>query len=314
MAATTGKVGINNNLPPTIAFSLPKERVSGEVPVDLNISDPENDSVNLKLEVSNDNGSTWKSATITSGTVSGISNLNFSSTIFWDSAKDFPGLYSDKIAMRITPTDVNKNEGKPTVVSGIQVNNNQPPTVTITMGTPAVNGDVPVSYRISDAESDSNISLAPEYSPDGGFSWFPASTEGNLTGIGSSGYSGSLTWKSSKDAPGKNLDEVQFRITGTDYNRGESTTSFQVRGEEQRTANGNAGHTIGAQRSTFVSRSISRIARATKYRWCATTAPMAAEPGRRHTSWASPPRLTPRATKVPSPGQAPPTSPIKPAA
>jgi len=234
VAVTTGKVGINNNLPPTIAFSLPKERLSGDVPVDLNISDPENDNVNLKIEVSGDNGSTWKPATITSGITSDISNLNFASTIFWNTARDFPGLYSDKVAMRITPTDVNKNEGKPTVVSGIQVNNNEPPKVTITMGTPAANGDVPVSYRISDAENDSNISLAPEYSPDGGFSWFPATTEGNLTNIGPSGYSGSLTWKSSKDAPGKNLDAVQFRITGSDYNRGEATTSqkFVVKNNE----------------------------------------------------------------------------------
>lgn len=230
----SGNLNVNNNQPPVIAFSLPKDRLSGEVPIDFTISDPENDNVNLNVEVSGDGGSTWKKATISSGSITDISNLNYSSSFIWNLAKDLPGSHSDSIAMRITPSEANGNIGKAVIVSGIQINNNEPPRITLNMGNVNAAGDVPVSYSISDSESDNNISLEAEYSPDGGFTWMKATTEGNTGNIGPAGYKGTLTWISSKDVPGKNLDSVQFRITPADFSKGEPavSTNFNLKNNQ----------------------------------------------------------------------------------
>ena len=90
------------------------------------------------------------------------------------------------------------------------------------IATPAVaqSGDVPISYTLADAESDT-CGIAVEYSPDGGSAWHGATAGSGGDGaipLTSSpvGTAHTFVWASGSDIVNANMPAVRFRITPVD--------------------------------------------------------------------------------------------------
>jgi hypothetical protein len=154
---------LDNNTQPRIEIQPITEEVSNNVMIDYTIDDFENDNISLNIEYSQDSGSTWKPATISSGDVSDISSFSYASGIVWDSTADLPSVDSDRIAIKITPQD--NDIGESDMISDIHIDNNQPPVVSINIPPDEMVGNVEIGYFITDNEGDP-VSLDVQYSPD----------------------------------------------------------------------------------------------------------------------------------------------------
>ncbi len=215
-APATVTIGVDNNHPPEVSLTDPLGEVSGIVKINFYISDVENDPVDLLVEYSSDGGTTWKKATILTNTI-GLRDYNAS--FDWDSAKDLGKGGKTKVQLRATPSEPGR-KGKPAVTNAFDVSNISPPSITITSaGEPdKTTGNAIISYSISDPDN-AMMDIVAEYSDDGGKHWYPATVEGNKTGIAPSAYAGKLLWKFSTDVPTQ-IPNASFRFRITASNKG----------------------------------------------------------------------------------------------
>ncbi len=214
---------LDNNEPPSVKVSDPAGEQEGDVTLDYNLSDSENDTLSILCEYYDDFTSGWVKASIT-GDTTGITSIEGSIT--WNTMADLPTTAA-YIKFRITPRDLDMGTSDTTefILDNIGVS-----TLTInTQLTGEQTGDILFEYTISDDEKDI-ISLTPEYSTDGGETWHDASITGNTGGIDSLHYTGSLVWHSDTDLPGADLLTVRFRIVPDDGTIGISseTNNFHL--------------------------------------------------------------------------------------
>lgn len=207
---------VDNNNRPRADVLPAKEEHAGDVTIPFRLADDENDTVSLACEYSTDGGQTWTPASV-SGTTTGIGPGSYASSVVWNSSADIPGLDQDNLLFRITPADT--GPGEPSISPPFHVDNDKPPSVQVTTPQGELYGDITIEYTLSDTENDV-LSVLPEYSEDGGASWQPATVDGPLTDIYSSGYLGSLIWLSEKDLGGTDQTDIAFRITPSDNDKG----------------------------------------------------------------------------------------------
>jgi len=218
---------VDNNKPPTITVTPVEAEIVGDVVFKYNISDEENDVVDLKVRYSPDGGATWKDASVT-GQLSAIRPSRYDTgSLSWSSDTDEPYLDSDKVLVEVTPCDL--DPGTPTQSNTFHLDNNRPPSVLLTDVYEEVSGDVPIEYELSDREND-NLSIACYYSSDAGQNFLPATVSGNATAITSANYKGSIIWKSDQDAGGVDSRTYQFRIVPKDNDEGkaDNTGNFHM--------------------------------------------------------------------------------------
>ncbi len=223
----TGQPGVtpafqvdNNHVPKVNVADYTREE-TGDIQVVYNVNDRENDYVNLQVEYSLDSGATFKPATVT-GSTEHVGPTPYEGSLVWNSVSDIPGVDSSQVVLRITPSDNDVGESgqnKP-----FQVDNSSEPSVTIAAITEEQTGDVVVSYTLADVEGDP-LSIVPEYSPDDGKTWKPATVTGAVEAIPKSAYAGRLTWQSAVDMDRVDDFQTHFRLRPFDNDEG---TSFEI--------------------------------------------------------------------------------------
>lgn len=141
----------------------------------------------------------------------------------------FKGIYSDNVRFRMEVFDGLFSSGWQ-ISPPFHVDRNNRPVVAIRSVSSSVSaGLVHVNYSISDAESDS-VSLAFEYSINGGLSWHEGQPEQNLDKIPSNRYIGTMTWQFAGNLT-SGIDYAKFRVrlTPSDYNTGVPVESENIR-------------------------------------------------------------------------------------
>ena len=139
-------------------------------------------------------------------------------------APTIPGTYEEDWQMygAATPPALGTSFG-PTVSVEIVVPGtaptNYPPQVGVVTPTGTQSGNVTINYSLFDVESDP-CSIQAQYSPNGGTTWYSATSSG---GSGTSGLASvpggsphSYVWASGTDIGSSNNSNVEFRITPTD--------------------------------------------------------------------------------------------------
>ncbi len=209
----------NNN--PVISLVDDGSEVSGDVTINYTITDTESDAVRLIPEYSTDSGTTWMRAT-TSGDTLNIQPAGYTGSLTWYTGTDLPGLDLDEVFFRITPSD-NALEIGTADITGRHVDNNQVPSAVITNSAyTSTDTTWTFDYTLTDAESDT-LSLAVEFSTDGGGIWTTATTPSSITGLLPATYTGSLVWQVERDLPGA-VTRADFRITPSDIDEGTPAT------------------------------------------------------------------------------------------
>lgn len=108
--------------------------------------------------------------------------------------------------------------------AGFQFDLNAAPSCSIVTPSGVQSGDVLINYMLVDVESNT-LSIALEYSADDGKTWDACSLSGTTSGIGPTGYSGTVTWDSATNLPDCE-GEVQLRLTASDqYDPGNPCTT-----------------------------------------------------------------------------------------
>lgn len=114
--------------------------------------------------------------------------------------------------------------------SSFAIDNNEPPTVSVTTPSGEQSGDVIIDYTLSDTDSDI-LSFFCEYSTNSGVDWSTATVSGSTSGITIANYSGNITWQSQADLLEIFVSSAIFKITPSDsYDTGisSSTEDFSV--------------------------------------------------------------------------------------
>ncbi|MCH8287953.1 MAG: hypothetical protein IID12_02450 [Candidatus Marinimicrobia bacterium] len=94
-SSATGAFHLDNNNPPSIFAFGPLAEFRGDAQINFNLFDDENDLIGIRVEYSDDNGSSWNPADIT-GDTSGITAS--SGSILWHSLNDLPELVGEALS------------------------------------------------------------------------------------------------------------------------------------------------------------------------------------------------------------------------
>src|SRR6185503_1023424 len=212
----------------TAALTTPAGAQKGVVSIGYNLIDPAGLTCTIAVEFSINGGRVWQPATAGTGgdgtTDLGSSPGGVAHVYRWNSLVDgvAPGAPDGNVRIRITPTDT--LPGTPSSTSNFTVDNsaNTAPSIAITPLVGVQSGLVPVSYTLTDAQSDP-CSLQPSFSTDGGTSYSPA-TPGpggdGVAGLSSTpgGTAHAFLWNSVADgvAPSGVNATVRIRLTPAD--------------------------------------------------------------------------------------------------
>ncbi|MCH8838312.1 MAG: VCBS repeat-containing protein, partial [Candidatus Marinimicrobia bacterium] len=215
----------NNRIPTATLIPLAAVEYKGDIVIDYQLFDLENDTLNIAVEYLDTDQAIWQSASLT-GTTAFIVSENYTGQITWQTAIDLPegiGYYS----LRITPFDNDEGVSDTSIILLDQLG------VAITIGISQFDteqsGDIEVGYTLQDDESDT-LGILAEFSIDSGETWGQSSISGATSGIVPSNYSGTLTWHSESDLPGVDATTVRFRIIPMDAHVGISleTADFHL--------------------------------------------------------------------------------------
>jgi len=248
---TSGSFNVNNMTgAPWVEVTTPTGEQSGAaVIINYKLYDPNDPTCSIEVEFWDPFVSLWKPATMGAGG-DGTSNLSASPSgtlhgYSWNSVADLGNKYTTQARIRIRPYD-GTTYGSWVPTDAFVVANNAAPSVTIVTPSGPQRGDVTISYKLFDNESDS-CSIMVEYSDDGGATYKPA-TKGpggdGVTGLTSSpsGTSHTYVWDSIADIGGTSQDDIRIRITPNDgYRNGTpaATDNFTVSNVSNVTWNGN---------------------------------------------------------------------------
>ncbi|MBI2901059.1 MAG: hypothetical protein HYY17_12810 [Planctomycetes bacterium] len=225
-ADTTGNFTVHNvtNVAPSVVVVDPSSSQSGQASVEYALYDPNSDLCTLTVEYSADDGVTFSAATPgaggdgTSGLASGP--LGVLHVFVWNSLADIGGVTNKNVQIRIRPSDAAVGTADTTVNFTVNNTSNSPPIVTVSKPSGVQSGNVTISYKLKDVNSDV-CSIVVEFSQDGGLTFAPATA--GLGGDGTSGLTASapgvwhtFVWNSAADlGPGTQTD-IQIRITPSD--------------------------------------------------------------------------------------------------
>ncbi|MCF7823508.1 MAG: FG-GAP-like repeat-containing protein [Candidatus Marinimicrobia bacterium] len=194
--------------------------LSGDITVDYQISDDEEDDIDLHLEYSSDSGTNWDTANVT-GAVSGLTSSNYSGNLIWHSKSDLPGIDITTIRLRLTPND--GNPGFPLETEDFHLDNNLPPAISEITIPDTIAVLAALAYDLTDMENDT-LSLEITYSTDQGTTWFGGESGFGTYKIYPGGYSDSFDWYTYESFGFQRLQDVWVNFSVSDNDPGSDTT------------------------------------------------------------------------------------------
>ena len=208
---------------PSAQIIAPTTEVQGRVNLGVRLSDPDQNTLDIVYQYSTDGGYSWYPATIIEADQAGIGRYDFDIT--WESTTDLPGFDGYQVRLQALPSDMNAGIAVPS--APFHLDNNSLPTARIT--SPSVydvfRGVVPVSFSLTDIESD-DITLNLEYRLHGvEESWHIAEGLVSKGPFGLSRYNTMLNWNSSVDLPEVSRLDVDIRLIAIE---GDSVRSEEV--------------------------------------------------------------------------------------
>ncbi len=221
---------------PTATVQTPAGTQVGSVAVSYSLVDLESDPCTILAEYSLDGGTTWLGATAgaagdgTEG-LAAQPDPGTAHTFAWNSLMDGVGLGSpESVKFRITPSNTVTGPAAESGAFSVDNSANTAPSVAVT--TPVTSsGLIPVSYTLTDAESD-DASITVEYSVDSGANWAtafdgPGGDGRSALGSAPGGAARTYVWNSFENgvATGGALGTVRIRITPTDGQAGPAVSS-----------------------------------------------------------------------------------------
>ncbi|MHC4662783.1 MAG: hypothetical protein ACYS8W_13965, partial [Planctomycetota bacterium] len=176
--------------PASVSITTPSgSPIQNDVAVQFNLAHPFSTNTSVIVEYYNYVVGLWSLASISAGAPESMSDLATSPggtmhIFLWDSRADLGHGIHDGIRVRISPVG-----GLGATTSDFTVDNTEPPVLTITGFTPAVQeyGDISINFTVSDFESD-NVWVQVRYSLDGGATFPPDQTANRAAGLGNSMY------------------------------------------------------------------------------------------------------------------------------
>lgn len=239
-------------------ITTPAGTQTGVVPISYTLIDPAGLTCVVAVEFSTNGGGVWQPAAPAPGG-DGTSDLASSPTgvphtFAWNSVADgvAPGGPDSNVRFRITPATTVPGASGATQNFTVDNAGNTAPTASITPLVGVQSGLVPVSYALTDAQSDP-CSVQASFSVDGGTSFSPA-TQGpggdgasNLTSSGG-GTAHTYLWNSVADgvAPSGANSTVRFRLQPADGTAGTAATTadFSVDNSGKSSGSSLAGYPI----------------------------------------------------------------------
>ena len=219
---------VDNTQLPYSHITTPSIESAGDITINYELIDLQQDSLDILCQFSSDGGSTWNDADVT-GTVTNIALLDttYSGSITWRSNIDLHQADNENARFRIFPSDDN-GTGIGAATNDFHVDNNSTPVIAITPITVEVSDSIEIQFSISDSTSDL-ITIVPEYSIDEGVTWDTANVVGFLEDLADSVYTGSIVWPSHVQTEGTDQENLMFRITPVDIDTASATiTSFHL--------------------------------------------------------------------------------------
>ena len=200
---------------PVAEVGTPAEEQAGAVGIDFQITDDDDSDVDIGFAY--EVGGTRRTATV-SGVDAQLTAAQYKGitlTVTWDTETDLAG-QDESVRFVITVSDADHPTGKQAITADFQVDNNQIPIAVLTAPAGPVGRVVEIPFALSDAENDL-LTLAGEYSTDGGSSWVAATILSEIADINQ--YESSVLWDAFADL-GYGSFPVRFRLTPGDSDSG----------------------------------------------------------------------------------------------
>ena len=204
---------LDNNKPPYCSISSPEryDLFRGLVPVDFTVVDSEWDEIHLDLQYRlHERNDTWHSAAgLMNSSI--IDASRYSTTLRWNSSVDLPETPRVEIDIRLLAAD--RDSAYSQEIGPITLSNSNLPEVVSTSVSEisTLRRIAEISFEVADDENRS-LTLAVDYSINGGKTWEPASLSGSTTGLVPGNYIGSFTWRYGQDDVA-NEEEAILRLT-----------------------------------------------------------------------------------------------------
>jgi len=215
--ATSSSFSIDTRAPVVDTISATQNAGSGLVTISYNLVDQTSSALNVVLEISDDNGSSWTvpraSAT---GAVGAAVTTGVGKTITWDAGADYTNHYTSSMLVRLTATDSFANAATPVTSSVFTIDTKTPVIATLSASQVATSDQVTISYDLSD-DTTNGLTVSVETSPDGGTTWGAATTLGGNAGGGqSTGTNKLVTWSAGIDLPNTETTRMTVRVKTSD--------------------------------------------------------------------------------------------------
>ena len=182
---------------------------NGDISIEYQLSDVENDTLSIFCDYSTDGDTSWYPASVT-GDTSEIVSGTYTGTIIWNSSID---VVDSDVLFRIRPADDNLGIADSTAT--FHVDNYQGQSVVLGEVTGEHSDSIFVEFTVTDTTNDI-IDLLLGYSIDLGDSWNNAYVLGDTFHLDSSRYEGWFIWDSRTDLPGVDIPELWFRVSPSD--------------------------------------------------------------------------------------------------
>ena len=200
---------VNNNQLPVVS-TVTTSGNSGDITISYTLADGNNDTCNIAVFYSTNDGSTYTQTTNFTGSATNVLP-GAGKTLTWKSVQDVNRNVAN-VKIRLVPTD-KVGTGTGAESATFAVNNNQLPVVSnvVTSGN---SGNIAITFDLVDGNNDS-CKVALAYSIDGGTTYVPTtSVIGNTTGI-TPGTGRSLSWNSTADVSSSQAN-VRVRVQPAD--------------------------------------------------------------------------------------------------
>ena len=210
---TTQAFNLANNTKPAIRVTPVTGIQNGDVDIAYTLSDTDADTLGITVQYS-ENGTVWHAATV-SGITDGIAPSNYTNTVTWKSATDFPDALQKSIWIKITPFDQDTGicDSLQIIITNKGIPSCDPLTLT---GGDTLSDTITIRYTLKDKDNDT-LSITVHYLSDTG--WVATTNvAGKTTGITAADYTGSVIWLSNIDLPNTFSKKMQVKITPSDKN------------------------------------------------------------------------------------------------
>jgi len=208
ISSISDTINVDLNIPPSVELENIYTPQSGDITIYYHITDAESDTIRFACSYSLNGGETW----IGTQNVSGADSILASDgSIVWFSKLDIPSIETFSMQLRMIPWD--HDEGKGDIIEAIQLLNNSPPTVTVSLPD-TVGNIISIPYLIADQENDL-VDLHVMWSHDGKV-WNPLTDIEDNLAIEQNAYIGTLMWNSKTDIGEGYFEEIVLRVAATD--------------------------------------------------------------------------------------------------